>query len=69
MQASSNSVLVDINGNPIPSGEERMVAEEKLKEYMAKHHARFQDWFTQYGATARPPIKYDLGRREWEWVD
>lgn len=60
--------LVDIDGNLIPDGEDRKRAEEELKEYIEKHKRRFEDFFRENGPV-RPPLKYNLSRREWLWLE
>lgn len=63
-----SQILYDHLGRVIPDPETRKVAEEKLKEYMQKHHSRFQDWFRENGM-AKPPIFFDTKSKEWAWRD
>jgi hypothetical protein len=62
-------VLVDLHGRPITSPQAKEKAEFKLRDFMEKYRSRFQDWFTEYGPTAKPPIRYDLNKEEWFWLE
>lgn len=64
-----SSLLLDMNGRPIPDAFIRKEAEEKLKDYVQKYTKRFQDWYTEHGAYSRPPIRFCLREREWVWLD
>ncbi len=64
-----SGILFDSRGNIIPPGEDRKRAEDKLKNFIEKHKAEFEGWFREHGATTKPPIKYDLSKQEWFWVD
>lgn len=64
-----NGVLVDMQGRPITSPETKERAEKDLREFMVKYHSRFQDWFTEFGPNIKPPIRYDLSKGEWFWLE
>lgn len=64
----NGSILYDMRGRPIASPELRTKAEELLKEFMAKHHDMFQQWFRAEGIK-RPPIFFNTDKIEWVWVD
>ena len=61
-------LIVDLQGNPITSEDQKKRSEGELKEFMAKYHSRFQDWFAAYGPTTRPPIAYDINKGQWFWM-
>lgn len=60
--------LVDGRGNPIPTEAEREEAQLRLRDFMEKEEAKFNEWFRQNGKV-NPPIKYDLDRKKWFWVE
>jgi hypothetical protein len=60
--------LVDQFGRKIPSGEQRKIAEDKLREFMERHKSKFEGHLRQYGPIGFP-VKYDLERQKWFWVD
>lgn len=61
--------ILDKDGDPIPSKEVRDEAEKTLPAFLAKHKAAIQHWFNEHGAFTRPPIKYDVQKKEWFWSD
>ncbi len=62
-------VIVDMQGRPITSPAAKEKAALQLLDFMEKYRSRFQDWFTAYGPNIKPPIRYDLSKQEWFWLD
>lgn len=64
-----HNLLYDSRGNPFPNAEERKRAESLLYEYVAINKSKFDDWFRAHGRASKPPVKYNLQKREWYWEE
>lgn len=62
-------MLYDSLGREIPDEKLRSMAMDKFNDFLNKHKDKFQQWFSQRGAYVKPPIKFDLKRKEWVWLD